>query len=183
VGGPGSSIEPGRPRRCCVIAAEYSFDVVSRVEMAEVQNAVHQTQKEVSTRFDFRGSRAGVDLDVRAGTLTLLADNDQQMRGLLELLQQRLAKRSVSLRALDVGTPVPAAGGTLRQVITLRQGIPAEKAKQMQKLLRDSRLKVTVQIQNDQLRVAGAKKDDLQAAIALLKGTDLGLDLQFVNYR
>jgi len=157
--------------------------VVSRVDLAEVQNAVLQAQREVATRFDFRGSAAAVTLDAREHTLDLVADNDQQLRSLFELVELRLAKRGVSLRALEVADPAPAAGGTLRQRITLRHGIPTERAKQMQKLLRDSKLKVTSQIQEDQLRVAGAKKDDLQQAMALLRGTDFELELQFVNLR
>lgn len=165
------------------MAAEYSFDVVSRVDMSEVHNAVHQTAKEVATRFDFRGSKATVDLDVKAHALTLVADDSQQLRSLLELLQQRLAKRGVPLRALEAGKAEAAGGDTLRQVIVLRQGIPTEKAREMSRVLRESKLKITSQIQDDQLRVAGAKKDDLQAAMALLKKQDFDLDLQFVNYR
>ena len=165
------------------MATEYSFDAVSRVDMSEVHNAVQQTTKEVATRFDFRGSKAGVELDAKANTLTLVADDAQQLRSLLELLQQRLAKRGVSLRALDAGNPEAAGGNTLRQVITLRQGIPIEKAREMSRLLRESKLKVTSQFQQDQLRVTGAKKDDLQAAMTLLRQQDLDLDLQFVNYR
>ena len=165
------------------MATEYSFDVVSRVDGAEVSNAVLQAQREVGTRFDFRGSAAQIVHDARTGTIELLADHDQQLGSLLELLQLRLAKRGVSLRALDIGATVPAARGAVRQTITLQQGIPTDKAKQMQKLLRDSKLKITSQIQEDQLRVSGGKKDDLQAAIAVLQGTDFGLDLQFVNRR
>lgn len=168
---------------CCTIAAEYSFDVVSRVDMSEVQNAINQASKEVATRYDFRGTRAEINLDPKALTLTLTADDTQQLRSLLELVQQRLAKRGVSLRALEPGTPEPAEGSTLRQVIVLRQGIPSEKAREMARLLRDSKLKVSSQIQDDQLRIAGSKKDDLQAVMTLLKQQDFGVDLQFVNYR
>jgi hypothetical protein len=165
------------------IATEYSFDVVSRVDMAEVGNAVQQVAKEISTRFDLQGTRAAVQLDAKQAAITLTAEDEQQMRNLLEMLQQRLAKRGVSLKALEVGSSEPAAGGTLRRTVTLRQGIPADKGKEMARILRDSKIKVTAQIQGDQLRVAGSKKDDLQAAITLLKQRDFGMDLQFVNYR
>lgn len=165
------------------IAAESSFDVVSRVDTAEVQNAVHQAQKEIATRYDFQGTKAELAFDPKASTLTLTAEGETQLRSLTELLHQRLAKRGVPLRALEAGKPQAAAGGTLRLVITLRQGIPSEKAKQMQKLIRDSKLKVTAQIQDDQVRVAGAKKDELQGVIALLRQNDFGIELQFVNYR
>ena len=165
------------------IATESSFDVVSRVDTAEVQNAVNQAQKEIATRYDFRGTKAELNFEPKANALTLTAESEAQLRSLEELLHQRLAKRGVPLRALEAGKPEAAAGGTLRLVITLRQGIPTEKAKQMQKVIRDSKLKVNAQIQDDQLRVAGAKKDDLQAAITLLRQNDFGIELQFVNYR
>ncbi len=165
------------------MASEYSFDVVNRVDMFEVQNAVNQAHKEVAVRYDFRGTKTRLDLDLKSGTITLTAEADQQLHNLLELLQQRLAKRGVSLRALEVGKPQPAGGDTLRQIIMLRQGIPSETAREMSRLLRESNLKVTSQIQDNQLRVVGAKKDDLQAAITMLKQHDFGIDLQFVNYR
>jgi len=151
--------------------------------MSEVQNAVNQAAKEVATRYDFRGTKAQLEFDAKAHAVTLTGDGAQQLRNLLELLQQRLAKRGVSLRALEVGKPEPAGGDTIKQTIVLRQGIPSEKAREMSRLLRESKIKITSQIQDDQLRVVGAKKDDLQAAIALLKQHDFGLDLQFVNYR
>jgi uncharacterized protein YajQ (UPF0234 family) len=151
--------------------------------LAEVQNAVLQARREIGTRFDFKGSGATVELAQKESTLTLVADNDQQLRSLVELMSQRLAKRGVSLRALDIQPPTPGPGGTRRQVIAIRQGVPAEKARQMQKLIRDSKLKVTTQIQDDQIRVFGAKKDDLQTVIALLRSQDFGMDLQFLNLR
>ena len=167
----------------CAIAADHSFDVVSRVDMAEVQNAVNQAVKEVATRFDFRGSKAQLELDAKSQTVVLTAEDGHQLRSLLELLQQRLVKRGVSLRSLETGKPEPAGGDTLKQKIVCQQGIPTEKAREMSRLLRDSKLKVTSQIQDDQLRVTAPKKDDLQAAIALLKQNDFGIELQFVNYR
>lgn len=151
--------------------------------MSEVQNAIQQVAKEIATRFDLQGTRAQVQFDAKQAAIVVTAEDAQQMRNLMELVQQRLAKRGVSLKALEVGEPEAGPSGTLRSTVTLRQGIAADKGKEMARILRDSKLKVTAQIQGDQLRVAGAKKDDLQAAITLLKGHDFGIDLQFVNYR
>lgn len=165
------------------IAAQFSFDVVSRVDLAEVNNAVNQAAKEISTRYDLRGSKARIDFDEKQGQLTLVAEDDFKLRAVVDILETRLVKRGVSLKALVSQKPEEAAGGMLRQVIKLQQGIPEDKARQMTKAVKASKLKVTIQIQGDQLRVSGAKKDDLQAVIALLKGEDHGLELQFVNYR
>ncbi len=165
------------------MASDSSFDVVSRVNMAEVVNAIHQTMKEIETRFDFKGSKSDVTLDEKTGEITLVADDDMKRRNVDDILRTKLTKRGVALKALEYGQPQEATGGTLRQVITLQQGIPAEKAKEMTKAIRDSKLKVKAEIQGDQVRVSGAKKDDLQAAIQLLRGKDFGLELQFVNYR
>lgn len=151
--------------------------------MAEVVNAVSQATREIETRFDFKGSKARIELDEKEGVLTLIGDDDFKLKQVVDILQGKLVKRGVSLKALEYGQVQPAAGGTVRQVITLRQGIPADKAKAMTRLIRDSKLKVTAQIQDDQIRVSGAKKDDLQQVIQLLKKEDFGLELQFVNYR
>ena len=153
------------------MASDSSFYLVSRVNMAEVVNAIHQTMKEIETRFDFKGSKSDVTLDEKTGEITLVADDDMKRRNVDDILRTKLTKRGVALKALEYGQPQEATGGTLRQVITLQQGIPAEKAK------------VKAEIQGDQVRVSGAKKDDLQAAIQLLRGKDFGLELQFVNYR
>lgn len=163
--------------------ADFSFDVVSRVEMAEVVNAVHQTEREISTRFDFRGSKASLTLDEKAGTLTLMGDDEMKLRNLNDILQTKLVKRGVALKSLEYGKIEDAAGGMQRQVITLTQGIAQEKAKQLTQAIRDAKLKVKAEIRGDEVRVSGAKKDDLQAAIQLLKGRDFGLELQFINYR
>lgn len=162
---------------------DFSFDVVSRVEMAEVVNAVTQASREMENRFDFKGSKSSMTLDERAGTITLIADDDAKLHQVTDILLGRLVKRGVPLRNLDYGRVEPAAMGTVRQVITLRSGIPAEKAREITRRVRESKLKVTVQVQGDQVRVAGPKKDDLQAVIQLLKQQDFGLELQFVNYR
>lgn len=163
--------------------ADYSFDVVSKVNMAEVVNAVDQTQREMKTRYDFRGSKSTVDLDEKKGQITILADDEMKLRAVLDIMQTRLVRRGVGLRALEYGRVEDAAGGMLRQVITLRQGIPQDKAKQMTAAIRSAKVKVKAEIRGDEIRVSGPKKDDLQAVIQLLRSQDFGLELQFVNYR
>lgn len=165
------------------MAKDSSFDVVSQVDVPEVVNAVHQAQKEMEQRFDFRGSKSSIDFDEKNAKLTLIGDDDFKLRNVIDILEAKLTKRGVSLRALEYGKVEPAAGGTVRREATLRQGISQEKAKEITKVVRDSKIKVQATIQGDQVRVSGAKKDDLQAVIALLKGRDFGIDLQFVNYR
>jgi len=158
-----------------------SFDVVSQVNLPEVSNAVAQAQKEIAQRFDLKGTAAGLTL---AGTeLTLTANDDFGLKAVNDLLQGKLVKRGVPLKALDYGKPQPAAKGTVRQVVTIQQGIATEKAKEIVKAIKDAKLKVQAAIQGDQVRVTGKKKDDLQQVIALLKGSDFGLPLQFTNYR
>ena len=165
------------------MAKDASFDVFSRVDQQELKNAVDQTRREMENRFDFKGSPAQVELDLKALTLTLLAESDFKLDQVNEILQGKLTKRGVSLRALDYGNREPAGGNLVRQVVKVASGLASEKAKEIQKAIRDSKIKVTVEIQADQLRVSGPKKDDLQAVIALLKGRDFGVDLEFGNYR
>jgi len=158
-----------------------SFDVVSQVNLPEVSNAVAQAQKEIAQRFDLKGTAAGLAL---AGTeLTLTANDDFGLKAVNDLLQEKLVRRGVPLKALEYGTPEPAAKGTVRQVVTIRQGIATEKAKEIVKRIKDAKLKVQAAIQGDQVRVTGKKKDDLQQVIVLLKGADFGIPLQFTNYR
>jgi len=163
--------------------ADFSFDVVSKVNMAEVVNAVNQSTKEMETRYDFRGSKSSIALDEKKGEITVIGDDEMKLRNVIDILQTKLVKRGIGLKALDYGKVEDAAGGTLRQVITLKQGIPQEQAKKMTAAIRDSKLKVKAEIRGDEIRVSGAKKDDLQAVIQLLKTTDFGMELQFVNYR
>ena len=161
--------------------ADPTFDVVSEVNLPEAQNAVAQAQKEVAQRYDLKGSAAGIEQKERE--LTLTADNDFALKAVNDILQTKLVKRGVSLKALDYGKIEPAAKGTVRQVVTIQQGIATEKAKEIVKAIKDSKLKVQVSIQGEQLRVSGKKKDDLQAVIALLRGADFGIPLQFTNFR
>src|SRR5271169_1134447 len=161
--------------------AEPTFDVVSEVNLPEVANAVSQARKEVAQRFDLKGTAAGIEQEDKE--LTLTANDEFGLKAVTDLLQTKLAKRGVSLKALDYGTIEPASKGTVRQVVTIRQGIPSDKAREIVKAVKDSKLKVQVAIQGEQLRVSGKKKDDLQAAIALLRGVDFGIPLQFTNFR
>jgi len=161
--------------------SEPSFDVVSQVNLPEVSNAVAQAQKEIVQRFDLKGTAAGLSL---AGTeLTLTANDEFGLKAVNDILQNKLVKRNVPLKALSYGAIEPAAKGTVRQVVTIQQGIAAEKAKEIVKAIKDAKLKVQAAIQGDQVRVTGKKKDDLQAVMALLRGMDLGVPLQFTNYR
>ncbi len=163
------------------MATEYSFDIVSRVDMQEVSNAVQQALREIGTRFDFKGSKS--DIRLEGDTLILVSDDEHKLKSVIDILQSKLVKRGVPIRNLEYGKVEPAAGGTVRQQIKLKQGIDQENAKKINVLIRDSKLKVKSQIQGDQIRVSGKSKDELQAVIAMLKGADLPLDLQFVNYR
>ena len=158
-----------------------SFDVVSEVDLQEVDNALHTTRKEIGTRYDFKGSRASIER--KEHELALLAEDEYKLGQMLDLLSARLVKRGVDLKALDVGRVQSAGGGMERQVCVLKAGIAADAGKRMVKALKDSRLKVQASLQGEQLRVTGKSRDDLQAAIAALRGEDFGLPLQFSNFR
>jgi hypothetical protein len=164
------------------MASECSFDVVSRVDLEEVRNAVNQAVKEIGQRFDFKGSVSRIELKDEA-LLTLTSDDEVKLKAVIDVLQSKLVKRGVSIRAMEYGKLEPAAKAAVRQEVKILQGIPPEKAKGLVKALKDAKLKVQAAIQGDQLRVSGKNKDDLQEAIALLKKNDQGLDLQFTNYR
>jgi hypothetical protein len=162
----------------------YSFDVTSTIEMPEVDNAVNQARKEIGQRFDFKGSAAAIDLDQKANTLTLTAEDNFKIESVWDVLQTRLIKRNVAVKNLTRGDIEPAAGSTVRQVITLQQGIPIEAAKEMVKYLKDQKLKkVQASIQGDQVRISSPSKDDLQGAMQALRAKDFGVALQFGNYR
>lgn len=163
------------------MAKDFSFDVVSDVDLQEVNNALHQAQKEIEQRFDFKNSKSSLNLE--QDKIVLVSDDEFKLRNVVDILESKLVKRNVSLKALDYGKIQPAAGDTVRQEAKLVQGISQEKAKQINKLIKDSKLKVNSSIQGDQLRVAGKDKDDLQAVMALLRQADLGIELQFINYR
>jgi cyclic-di-GMP-binding protein len=163
--------------------ATYSFDVTSTIEMPEVDNAVNQAKKEIGQRFDFKGSIAGIDLDQKANTLTLTAEDNFKIESVWDVLQTRLIKRNVPVKNMKRGDIEPAAGSTVKQVITLQQGIPSDAAKDIVKHLKDSKKKVQAQIQADQVRVTSNSKDELQDAMQALRAKDFGVSLQFGNYR
>ena len=163
------------------MAKEYSFDVISTVDLQEVTNAVQQARKEITTRYDFRNSKS--ELTFADDTITLVSDDEYKLGAVQEVLRGKLVKRGVSLKNLDEGKIVPASGGTVRQEGKLKQGLDQDNAKKVTKLIKDRKLKVTAQIMADQVRVTGKDKDALQEVIAVLKATDFPVDLQFVNYR
>jgi len=163
------------------MAQQNSFDIVSQVDRAEVTNAIQQTTKEVRQRFDFKGSRATVALEKEE--LVLSAEDETKLRNMNDILQQKLIRRGVPLKALSYGTVDPAAGGTVRQRVAIQQGIPQEKAKEVVKFIKDSKAKVQASIQGDVVRVSGKDRDALQDIIAKLKAKDFGIDTQFSNYR
>ncbi len=158
-----------------------SFDIVSQVNQQEVKNAVEQTNREISTRFDFKGSDARVEMSELV--LAVFADDEFKLGQVMDVLRQRLAKRNVDVRALEPGALEKISGDKVKRPVTVRVGVPQDKAKQIQKLIKDAKLKVAASIQGDAVRVSGAKKDDLQAAIQLVRKSVADLPLQFVNFR
>jgi uncharacterized protein YajQ (UPF0234 family) len=166
------------------MAQTFSFDVTSTIDLQEVDNAVNQARKELGQRYDFKGSPATIELDQKAGTLTLTAEDAFKLGAVWEIVQTRLVRRSVPVKNMKPGDPQPASAGSYRQVITLQQGIPSEAARDIVKFLKDKKLKtVQAAIQGDQLRLTSPSKDDLQAAMAALREEDFGVALQFGNYR
>jgi len=160
-----------------------SFDVVSEANLQEVKNAVDQVDREISTRFDFRGAKSSITLDEAKLLVVLLGDDKMKLAALQELLRQRLAKRGVSLKLVEFKDESEAAGGMLRQEVVIKQGLGEVDLKRLNKLIKESKLKVTSQIQGNQLRVTGKKRDDLQTVIAALKRDVQDLELQFTNFR
>ncbi|MFN3418255.1 MAG: YajQ family cyclic di-GMP-binding protein [Pyrinomonadaceae bacterium] len=163
------------------MAKENSFDIVSKTDFAEVTNAINQTMKEVSQRFDFKGSKASVELTGK--DLLLTAEDETRLRNMNDILQSKLVKRGVSLKALDYQKIEPAAGGTVRQVVKVQQGIPVEKGKEIVKFIKEMKFKVQASIQGETVRVSGKDRDTLQEVIAALKARDFGIDMKFDNYR
>ena len=161
--------------------ADSSFDVVSSVDMQEMKNAIGQAMKEITTRFDLKGTGSNIELQ---GEQVILTSNEEgKIKAVRDVLEGRLVKRNVPLKALTFGAIEKALGGTARQVITLQKGIPSEKAREIVKIIKGSKLKVQAAIQGDQVRVSGKNRDDLQSVIRMLKDNDLGIDMQFTNYR
>jgi cyclic-di-GMP-binding protein len=158
-----------------------SFDIVSQVDRQEVKNAMEQTNKEISNRFDFKGSDARVELAELI--LTVFADDDFKLGQVLDVLRGRMAKRNIDIRCLELGTVEKISGDKVKRLVTVKVGVPQDKGKLIQKLMKDAKLKVAASIQGDAVRVSGAKKDDLQAAIQLVRKSVADLPLQFINFR
>lgn len=165
------------------MAAQASFDITSEVDYAEVENAINQARKEIVQRYDFKGSKASIDFKPKENLIELIADHDFQMDALWDILLQRLIKRSVPVKNLELGEPELIGSGLTKRLVTLQQGVPIEAAKEIVKYLKDMKRKVQANIQGDQLRVTSASKDELQMAIALLRNKDFGCELKFGNYR
>ena len=160
-----------------------SFDVVSKIEIPEVINAIQQAMKEITQRYDLKDSHSNIELKEKENKVILTSKDEFKLKAVVDILQSKLVKRNVPLKGLTYGEVIPAAGSTVRQEITLQQGIAIEKAREIVKKIKDSKLKVQASIQGDFVRVAGKDRDTLQSAIALLRGADFGIDMQFTNYR
>ncbi|MBI4051959.1 MAG: YajQ family cyclic di-GMP-binding protein [Elusimicrobia bacterium] len=162
---------------------EFSFDVVSKVDMQGVEDAVNTCMKEISTRFDFKGSISRLELDKKTGEILLYSDDEYKLKSVYDILQTRLVKRGAPLKNFVPQKIELAAGSTVRQAVKIQQGIPSDKAKEMAQVVKQSGLKAQPSIQSDQIRISSRSKDELQQVMALLRSKDFGLELQFTNYR
>lgn len=165
------------------MAKDHSFDIVSNVDLQEATNAIDQTKKEISQRFDFKDSKSSIDWNKDEKTVTIQTESDFRLRAITDILETKFAKRGVSLKSLEPGAMEKATGGGVRQVTKIRQGIPSEKAKEIVKFIKETKIKVQPSIQQDQVRVQAAKIDALQEIIKVLRGHSFDLDLQYINYR
>src|SRR5262245_41818346 len=164
------------------MAAQNTFDIVSKIDMQEVDNAINQAMKEVLARFDFKGSKSRIFLEAK-DKLILISDDEFKLKSLNDIFQQKLVKRGISLKRLNYKKAVPAADSTVRKEVDLQQGIPTEKAKEIVRIIKDSKLKVQASINGDLVRVSGKDRDTLQEVIKLLKAREFDFDMQFTNYR
>jgi uncharacterized protein YajQ (UPF0234 family) len=163
--------------------AEHSFDIVSKVDLQEVSNAVQQALKEIGQRYDFKGSKSSIELSKENNQITLVSDDEYKLKSVVDILEGKFVKRKVPLKSLSYGTIEDAASSTVRQIVSLQEGIPTEKGKEIVKIIKAEKLKVQTEIQKDQLRVRAKKIDDLQAVMTMLKEKDLDIHLEFLNYR
>jgi len=163
------------------MSSENSFDIVSKLDMQELNNAIQQAMREIETRFDFKGSKSSITIEKEE--LVIVSDDDFKLQNVIDILHAKMAKRGLALKNLEYGKIQPAASGTVRQNVKLKVGIDQDNAKKINVLIRDSKLKVKSQIQGDQIRVTGKSKDDLQSVMKLLRDANLPLDLQFANFR
>src|SRR5579871_2659681 len=162
---------------------ENTFDIVSKIELPEVSNAIQQALKEITQRYDLKNSHSSIELQEKENKVQLASADEFKLKAVVEILEQKLVKRKVPLKGLSFGEIVPAAGSTVRQEISLQQGIPIEKAREIVKAIKDSKKKVQASIQGDFVRVSGKDRDTLQEVMGLLRGSDFGIDMQFTNYR
>ncbi|MFA6455405.1 MAG: YajQ family cyclic di-GMP-binding protein [Bacteroidota bacterium] len=165
------------------MAQQNSFDIVSEVNMQEVDNALNQARKEVATRYDFKDSKTSIDFAEKEKEITLHTEDDFRLKAVVDILQNKFIKRGIAIKILKYGNIETASGGTIRQKITLQVGIDKENAKKLVQIIKDTKIRVQASIMDDQVRVTGKDKDDLQAIIAKLRGTEFPLPLQFINYR
>jgi len=165
------------------MADTYSFDIVSEVDMQEVDNALNQARKEITQRYDFKGTKTTIDLSQKEKTITIISDDEFKMKAVIDIVQGRMIKRGIPLKALSYGAIEPAAGGTVRRIITLQAGIDKERSKLIVKMIKETKLRVQAAIQDEQVRVSGKDKDDLQAVMKMLRDADLDFAMQFTNYR
>ena len=161
--------------------SEASFDVVSRIDQQELDNALNQARREIETRFDFKNSKTSIESD--GMKITVVSDDEMKMRNVIDIIQSKAVKRGVDIKAFDIGELEPAAGQTVRRVFTLRRGIPKDKSKALMEKIKSLKLKVNAQYQDEQIRVSGKSRDDLQAVISALKAMEFELPLQFTNFR
>jgi len=164
------------------LASDSSFDVVSRVDQQELDNALNQARKEIGGRFDFKNSKTEIDYDGKA-VITVVSDDELKMKNVMDIIQSKAVKRGIDIKAFDFGKVEPAANNTVRQTVTVKSGIPKDKSKTLMEAIKGLKLKVTAQYQDEQIRVSGKNRDDLQKVIGALKSMDYELPLQFVNYR
>jgi len=164
------------------LASEASFDVVSKIDQQELDNALNQARKEIAGRFDFKNSKTEIDYDGKK-VITVISDDELKMKNVMDIIQSKAVKRGIDIKAFELGTLEPAAQNTVRQTITLRSGIPKDKSKALMEAVKGLKLKVSAQYQDEQIRISGKSRDDLQKVIAHLKSLDYELPLQFVNYR
>ena len=164
------------------MAQDFSFDIVSKINLQEMDNAINMSMKEISQRFDFKGSVSSIKNEENK-KIVVVSDDEFKLKNVIDILQGKLVKRGISLKFLDYGKVESSLGGSVKQEITLKQGIPQEKAKQINTLIKDKKLKVQPQIQGDQIRVSSKSKDELQTVMQLLRAANLDIELQFANYR
>jgi uncharacterized protein YajQ (UPF0234 family) len=165
------------------MAANYSFDIVSEINWQEIDNAVNQARKEIQQRYDFKGSKSSIDYSQKEKTITIMGDDDYKTKAVIDILQNKFVKRGIPLKAMKYKPQEQASGGMIRQLIEVQQGINKDNARLIVKIIKDSKIKVQAAIQDEQVRVSGRDKDDLQSVIALVKNAELDFAVQFTNYR